>query len=395
MPKDRPNPLAYASPVLTPGQRLADRYLIDALLGWGGMGAVYRARDEQTDQPVAIKTILAATGGEQIRRFRREFRALIRLRHPNIVTVQDSGQVEGVPFYVMEYVDGPDLAQLLGERSGPLTVAETVAISIQVGQALAYIHNQGIIHRDIKPSNIMLLRSDPGSPLHVKLMDFGLIKMANVSAHFSPLFIADPSICYWPRYDEWWIGDHIWQGEDGLYCQVNNHGNVEAEGAVVSFYYTDPTVSEYYFDPELQFIGSAPVPTIAPGDSVQIGPVSWTPPPSNAFDQPYWTILAVVESPDDPIGTGWPVEDNNVACKSYWAISVEEDPAPILHFLAKNPGQTSAEAMLSIDGQTELQLNNGDEVKVKLSPCTVKFLRSQPRKYFYESLESKLKRKIS
>jgi energy-coupling factor transporter ATP-binding protein EcfA2 len=185
MPKDPPNPLAYASPVLTPGQRLADRYLIDALLGWGGMGAVYRARDEQTDQPVAIKTILAATGGEQIRRFRREFRALIRLRHPNIVTVQDSGQVEGVPFYVMEYVDGPDLAQLLGERGGPLTVAETVAISIQVGQALAYIHNQGIIHRDIKPSNIMLLRSDPGTPLHVKLMDFGLIKMADVSAQLT------------------------------------------------------------------------------------------------------------------------------------------------------------------------------------------------------------------
>ena len=177
--------LAHPSFALAPGQRLAGRYLIEDELGRGGMGVVYRARDEQEERVVAVKTILSSSGGTRVRRFRLEVRALKSLQHPHIVTVHDSDQVEGLPFYVMEYIEGPDLTQLLSQRGGPLTVAETVTIGVQVGQALAYLHNQGKIHRDVKPSNIMVLQPDPGSPLHVKLMDFGLIKTTDVSARLT------------------------------------------------------------------------------------------------------------------------------------------------------------------------------------------------------------------
>ncbi|MGD9101771.1 MAG: tetratricopeptide repeat protein, partial [Anaerolineae bacterium] len=179
-----------ASPVspsfaLAPGQRLAERYLIEQELGRGGMGVVYRAHDERESRTVAVKTILSASGGEKVRRFRLEVRTLKSLQHPHIVTVHDSGQANGIPFYVMEYIAGPDLVRLRAQRGGFLTVAETVAIGVQLGKALAYLHNQGKIHRDIKPANIMLLESEPASPIHVKLMDFGLIKTADVSAQLT------------------------------------------------------------------------------------------------------------------------------------------------------------------------------------------------------------------
>ncbi len=172
---------------LAPGQHLAGRYRIETLLGRGGMGAVYRAHDDESGQTVAVKTILSANADEQTRRFRREFRALTRLSHPHIIAVHDFGQANGTPFYVMEYVRGPDLSQFLTRRQTPLSAAEAVRIGVQVSQALAYIHNQGIIHRDVKPANIMLLeeKSNGRGPLHVKLMDFGLVKVADVSAQLT------------------------------------------------------------------------------------------------------------------------------------------------------------------------------------------------------------------
>ncbi len=175
--------------VLEPGRLLDGRYLIQAFIGRGGMGAVYRGHDQQTDQPVAIKTILPAAGVDQARRFRREFRALIQLSHPHVIAVRDYGQLGSMPYYVMEYVQGPDLYQLLYRRGGALSVPETIVIGLQLGQALAYIHNQGIIHRDIKPSNIMVMENgramESASDLYVKLMDFGLVKIADVSAQLT------------------------------------------------------------------------------------------------------------------------------------------------------------------------------------------------------------------
>jgi predicted ATPase len=181
-PAVSPVPPSFA---LVPGQRLAERYLIEQELGRGGMGVVYRAHDEREDRMVAVKTILSASGGEGVRRFRLEVRTLKSLQHPHIVTVHDSGQANGMPFYVMEYIAGPDLARLRAQRGGFLTFAETITIGVQLGKALAYLHNQGKIHRDIKPANIMLLQSEPASPLHAKLMDFGLIKTADVSAQLT------------------------------------------------------------------------------------------------------------------------------------------------------------------------------------------------------------------
>jgi predicted ATPase len=177
--------LAHPSFALAPGQRLAGRYLIEQELGRGGMGIVYRAYDEQENRRVAVKTILSAPGGEGVRRFRLEVRTLKSLQHPHIITVHDSGQANGMPFYVMEYIAGPDLARLRAQRGGSLSVAETITIGVQLGKALAYLHNQGKIHRDIKPANIMLLEPDPAPSLHVKLMDFGLIKAADVSAQLT------------------------------------------------------------------------------------------------------------------------------------------------------------------------------------------------------------------
>lgn len=175
--------------VLEPGRLLDSRYLIQAFLGRGGMGAVYRGHDNQTDQPVAIKTILPAAGVDQARRFRREFRALVQLSHPHVIAVRDFGQLGPMPYYVMEYIEGPDLYQLLYRRGGALSVPETILIGLQLAQALAYVHNHGIVHRDLKPSNIMVVENGrtggEATDLHVKLMDFGLVKIADVSAQLT------------------------------------------------------------------------------------------------------------------------------------------------------------------------------------------------------------------
>lgn len=121
------------------------------------MGVVYRAHDRQTDTRVAVKAFFPPPGlDEGARRFQREFRALTRLQHPRIVRVSDYGDSDGVPFYIMEYIAGVDLAALRRARGGRLPVRDVVTIATQLCDALAYMHAQGIIHRDLKPSNIMV-----------------------------------------------------------------------------------------------------------------------------------------------------------------------------------------------------------------------------------------------
>ncbi len=151
-----------------------DAYEFIEILGKGGMGAVYKARQLSLDRLVAIKILPRVTDGDKFRfadRFQREARAMARLTHPNIVAVYDFGQTRDDQLYiVMEYVDGTDLQKLI--RTGQLTVDHLFGWMAQICDALQYAHNQGIVHRDIKPANIMINREGG-----VKIADFGLAKL--------------------------------------------------------------------------------------------------------------------------------------------------------------------------------------------------------------------------
>ena len=147
------------------------------LLGAGGMGAVYQARQPTLDRCVALKVVPAATGPENAfqERFYREARALARLNHPNIVTVHEFGQVEDLHYFIMEFVDGTNLRQL--EKAGRLSPREALQIIPQICDALQYAHDEGVVHRDIKPENLLIDRKG-----RVKIADFGLAKILDPSA---------------------------------------------------------------------------------------------------------------------------------------------------------------------------------------------------------------------
>ncbi|HEY6843274.1 MAG TPA: protein kinase, partial [Thermoanaerobaculia bacterium] len=147
-------------------------YVIVSPIGEGGMGEVYRARDSRLGRIVAIKTIRpAALGSDQARaRFQREARAISSLSHPNICTLHDVGQQNGVDYLVMEHLDGESLADRLAR--GPLPFDDVVRYGIEIASALEHAHRHGIIHRDLKPGNILLTKSG------AKLLDFGLARTA-------------------------------------------------------------------------------------------------------------------------------------------------------------------------------------------------------------------------
>jgi serine/threonine protein kinase len=142
------------------------------LIGQGGMGAIYKARQKQLNRLVALKILPPDIGREPAfaERFTREAQALARLNHPNIVTLYEFGQASGQFYFLMEYVDGVNLRQLLA--NGRVSPREALAIVPQICDALQYAHDQGIVHRDIKPENILLDRKG-----RVKVADFGLAKI--------------------------------------------------------------------------------------------------------------------------------------------------------------------------------------------------------------------------
>jgi serine/threonine protein kinase len=153
--------------------RLLGHYRVEALLGVGGMGEVYLARDPRLDRAVALKILPAdfAVDEERMQRFTREAKAASALNHPNVAMVHDVGDSAGVRFIVMEHVDGQTLAAKIAEHA--LSVADVVDVAMQVADALDAAHSQGIIHRDIKPANLMLTRRG-----QVKVLDFGIAKTA-------------------------------------------------------------------------------------------------------------------------------------------------------------------------------------------------------------------------
>jgi tRNA A-37 threonylcarbamoyl transferase component Bud32 len=169
---------------LLQGRVIADRYRIEAVIGRGGMGAVYRATDERLGRPVAVK-VVTATGGmdadtrEKLRaRFRHEASAAARLpHHPNVVPVYDYGTDEalGLDFLVMELLHGQDLASLLS-RSGPPPVPTALTILLGAARGVAVGHRARLIHRDVKPGNVFLAESDDADGTMVRVLDFGIAK---------------------------------------------------------------------------------------------------------------------------------------------------------------------------------------------------------------------------
>jgi serine/threonine protein kinase len=166
-------------------------YEIQAPLGAGGMGEVYRARDTRLGRDVAIKVLPAhlSSNPDLRQRMEREARSISSLNHPNICTLHDIGSQDGVDFLVMEHLDGETLADRL--HRGAMPLEEALEIAIKIADALDKAHARGIVHRDLKPANIMLTRNGP------KLMDFGLAKPApglSSASGASPLTPSTPTM---------------------------------------------------------------------------------------------------------------------------------------------------------------------------------------------------------
>src|ERR1700676_1770947 len=147
-------------------------YEIASLLGAGGMGEVYRARDSRLKREVAIKVLpqALALDADRMRRFEQEALSTAALNHPNILAVFDIGTSEGSPYVVSELLDGETLRERL--RSGPIAVRKTLDYAMQIAHGLAAAHDKGIVHRDLKPDNLFVTKDG-----RVKILDFGLAKL--------------------------------------------------------------------------------------------------------------------------------------------------------------------------------------------------------------------------
>lgn len=168
---------AASEEALPAGLRIAGRFVIERCVGGGGMGSVYRARDEQSGGVVALKVLAADI--TDARRFGRETAVLARLDHPAIVSHVAHGRFDeegrladqGRPFLAMQWLDGPSLRERL--VTGPLSVEETLAVGRRLCEGLAFMHSRGLIHRDVKPSNLILVS---GQASELELVDFGIAR---------------------------------------------------------------------------------------------------------------------------------------------------------------------------------------------------------------------------
>jgi Tol biopolymer transport system component len=168
---------------MAPGTKLGP-YEIEAPLGAGGMGEVYKARDTRLDRTVAVKILPAHLSGDPLlrQRFEREAKSVSSLNHPHICTLYDVGSQDGTDYLVMEFLDGETLAVRL--EKGPLPLAQVLKYGIQISDALDKAHRQGVVHRDLKPGNVMLTTAG------AKLLDFGLAKANTPFAPGSSLTVA-------------------------------------------------------------------------------------------------------------------------------------------------------------------------------------------------------------
>ena len=156
---------------LSSGTKLGP-YDIQSLLGSGGMGEVYRARDARLDRVVAIKILPSSfsADAERLQRFVQEARSAAALNHPNILSIFDIGEERGAPYIVSELLEGQTLRERI--RSAPLSSRKAIEYGLQVARGLAAAHEKGIVHRDLKPENLFVTNDD-----RVKILDFGLAKL--------------------------------------------------------------------------------------------------------------------------------------------------------------------------------------------------------------------------
>src|ERR1051325_2641468 len=190
-------------PVTDPfvGRTLDEKYCVEERLGAGGMGAVYRARHLSMDRPVAIKVLHQRLSDDEAARtrFQIEARAAVHLQHSNAVSVTDFGQTsEGCVYIVMELLEGRTLREILS-REAPIETARAVSIMLQVSDAVAAAHEAGIIHSDLKPSNILVTQS-ANQPAVVKVLDFGIAKLASDKLDDDTTLARRETIIGTPRY---------------------------------------------------------------------------------------------------------------------------------------------------------------------------------------------------
>lgn len=162
--------------MLNPGMRLGS-YEVQTQVGAGGMGEVYQARDPKLDRTVAIKVLAShlLDSPTALARFEREARAVAALSHPNVLSIFDFGEQDGLVYAVMEFLEGQNLRELI--RCGPIPLRQTLEIAGQIAEGLAAAHAKGIIHRDLKPENVFLTRDGK-----VKILDFGLARQLSSGA---------------------------------------------------------------------------------------------------------------------------------------------------------------------------------------------------------------------
>ncbi len=193
--------MAAGAAPLAEGEILAGKYRVLFPLGEGGMGQVFAAEHVQLGHRVALKVLRpsALDSEEAVERFLREGRAAARLQSVHVARVSDVGKLDsGVPYMVMEFLEGRDLAQLLGEHR-KLPIDQAVGYIIQAGEAIADAHNNGIVHRDLKPANLFVTTGLDGAPL-VKVLDFGISKASSLLGAASPQITTTSAIIGSPKY---------------------------------------------------------------------------------------------------------------------------------------------------------------------------------------------------
>jgi len=159
-----------------------ERYIVESLLGRGGMGNVYKARERTLDRYVALKIVPEHRASDEhfIERFRREARIAARLRHPRIVSVHEVGSMGAFPYFSMDYIEGSTLRQVV-ERRHSLPQEDAISLVVEICRGVAHAHAKGIIHRDLKPENVMI-----DTEGDVFVMDFGLARAVEESALTQP-----------------------------------------------------------------------------------------------------------------------------------------------------------------------------------------------------------------